>query len=149
MKLSNYQSMEICRKLDRIAVELRKVSAEARRKVEIFTHVQKDGRILITVQPEECRERLEKYFGELQRITNLLWKPVFFHVEINKDGETSSTINAAGYRKDHYYDGYERLSYGQYTVTPEQVIFGSAPVGLETDIMQRDLKRNMQKMKKK
>lgn len=145
MKLSNYQSMEICRKLDRIAVELRKVSAEARRKVEIFTHVQKDGRILITVQPEECRERLEKNFWELQRITTALGKPIFFHADTNKAGDVSSVINALGYRKDHFFSGDERVTYGWHEIEPEQVVFGRWPIGLEGTILQEYMQRKKQK----
>ena len=104
--ISNKRSIEICKRLDRIAAELRNISFELGRPINVMTH-------------------------------------------INKDGQSATTVYAAGYRKDHYYDGYERMSYGQHTVSAEQVVFGRAPIGLETDIMQRDLKRNMQKMKKK
>lgn len=145
MTINSYRSMEICRQLDEIAADLRKASAEEKRKVEIFTHVQEDGKILVTVQPEECQERLEKHFTELQRITALLWRPVFFHAEISKAGDASSTINAAGYRKDHFFDGHERLSYGQYEINQGQVIFGGNPIGLETEIMMKEMKREKQR----
>ena len=94
-------------------------------------------------------ERLDRISAELRKISMEIGEPIQLMTHMNAEGKSATTIYAAGYRKDHYYDGYERLSYGQYTVNPEQVIFGSAPIGLETDIMQRDLKRNMQKMKKK
>lgn len=104
--VSNERSIQICKRLDKISAELRKISMEIGKPIQLMTHM-------------------------------------------NADGKSATTIYAAGYRKDHYYDGFERLSYGQYTVSAEQVVFGRAPIGLETDIMQRDLKRNMQKMKKK
>lgn len=146
--MDNKTSMKICKRLDKIAADMRKASVEANRKLEIFTHVQRDGKILVTVQPEEYQERLGKHFQELQRITAVLWKPIFFHAEINRDGKASSTINAAGYRKDHFFDGYERLTYGQYELTPEQVVFGEYPIGLETEILMKELNRERQRRKR-
>ena len=104
--VSNKRSMEICEILDRISEELRNISVELGKPINVMTH-------------------------------------------INKDGQSATTIYAAGYRKDHFYDGFERLSYGQCTLTPEQVLFGRDPIGLETDIMQKVLKRNLQKKRKK
>ena len=103
--VSNKRSMEICKKLDKISAELRKISVELGKPIHIMTH-------------------------------------------INGKGEGATTIYAAGYRKDHYYDGFERMSYGQYTVTAEQVVFGLEPIGLENDIMLKKVKRARQKQKK-
>lgn len=96
--VSNKRSMEICESLDKISEELRNISVELGKPINIMTH-------------------------------------------INNEGQSATTIYAAGYRKDHFYDGFERLSYGQYTVTPEQVIFGMDPIGLEGTIMLKELKR--------
>ena len=142
--VSNKRSRVLCKKLDRIAADCRKVSAATKKRVSIYTHVQRDGTIPITVHPESCKERLE-----MQRITVELRKQIFINAETNPAGQTSSTINAAGYRKDHYFDGHERMSYGQYTVTAEQVVFGGDPIGLENEIMLKELKRERQKRKQK
>lgn len=104
--VSNKRSMEICKRLDRISAELRKISAEIGKPIHVMTH-------------------------------------------INGEGNAATTIYAAGYRKDHYYDGFERMSYGQYTVTPEQVMFGADPIGLENEIMLKEQKRERQKRQKK
>lgn len=101
----NKRSMEICKTLDKIAAELRKISVELGKPINVMTH-------------------------------------------INGDGKGATTIYAAGYRKDHYYDGFERMSYGQHTVTAEQVVFGSYPIGLENEIKLKELKREQQKKKK-
>ena len=146
--VDNERSVEYCKRLDGIASELRKVSAAAKRKVEIFTHVQKDERVTVTVKPEDCRGKLEKHFPELQRITTALGKPIFFHAETNKAGDVSSVINASGYRKDHYFSGDERVTYGWHEIEPEQVVFGRWPIGLEGTILQEYMQREKQKRKK-
>lgn len=146
--VSKKRSMEICKKLDQIAAELRKVSAAVKRQVNVTTHVHGEE-ISVTVDPEFCRGRLEKHIPELQRITISLGKSIFFHAETNKAGDASSVINAAGYRKDHFFSGYEKWTYGCHEIEPEQVVFGEYPIGLEETIMQKELRREMQKRKKK
>lgn len=144
VKLNRAATKVICRNLDRIAKDCRKVSAETNRRVSIYTHVQKDGKILITVKPESCKEKFEPHFLELKRITNLIWKQIFVSAVTNNAGQTSSTINADGYRKDHFYDGFERLTYGSYEIEEKQVVFGDYPIGLEADIMLKELRRKRQ-----
>ena len=97
----------------------------------------------------EICKRLDRISAELRNIAVEIGKPINIMTHINGDGKSATTVYAAGYRKDHFFDGYERLSYGQYMLSPEQVIFGEVPKGLEETIMLRDLKREMQKRKAK
>lgn len=147
--VSNERDIQYCKRLDRIAADLRKVSADAKRRVEIFTHVHGEEEISVTVKPEFCRERLEKHFPELQRITTALGKSIFFHAETNKAGDVSSVINALGYRKDHFFSGDERVTYGWHEIELEQVVFGKWPIGLEGTILQEYMQREKQKRTKK
>lgn len=145
---SNERDIQYCKRLDRIAADLRKVSANTKRKVEIFTHVHGKEEISVTVKPEFCRRRLEKHFPELKMITTALGKSIYFHAETNKAGEVASQTNALGYRKDHFFSGDEKVTYGWHEIEPEQVVFGKWPIGLEGTILQEYMQREKQKRKK-
>lgn len=96
----------------------------------------------------EICSRLDEISKELREIASELGKSVHIMTSVNKEGKSATQYYVAGYRKDHFYDGFERLSYGQYTVDPEQVVFGGYPAGLETTIQMKELQRERQKRKK-
>ena len=97
----------------------------------------------------EICKRLDDISAELREICKEIGKGINIMTSLNSEGKASTTIYASGYRKDHFYDGFERMSYGQYTVTPEQVVFGELPKGLEADIRLKELERERQRRKKK
>lgn len=86
-------------------------------------------------------ERLEEISAELRGIALEIGSNIHIMTSVNKDGHTATTTYAAKYRIDHFFSGDKRLSYEEYSLTPEQVVFGALPKGLETTIMEKELKR--------
>lgn len=93
----------------------------------------------------EICKRLDEISAELREISMEIGKAIHVMTHINCEGKSATTVYAAGYRKDHFYDGYERLSYGQYMLAPEQVVFGALPKGLEATIEQKELNKKKKK----
>lgn len=89
----------------------------------------------------EICNRLEEITAELRDLAKEIGGNIHILTTVNNDGKTASTLYATRYRHDHYYEGDERLSYDNYTIWPEQVVFGYIPKGLEAEIELKRLKR--------
>lgn len=96
----------------------------------------------------EICKRLEEIAAELREYTKEIGGNIHILTSLSADGKAASTLYATRYRHDHYFEGHERLSYEQYTIYPEQVVFGYIPKGLEADIEMKRLKREMKSRKK-
>lgn len=93
-------------------------------------------------------DRLNEISAELREIALEIGSNIHILTSVNREGKTATTTYAAKYRMDHFFEGYERLSYAEYSLTPEQVVFGAIPKGLETTILQKELKKRKREMKR-
>lgn len=89
----------------------------------------------------EICDRLNEIAAELREIALEIGNNIHIMTSVNAEGKTATTTYAAKYRMDHFFEGYERLSYEEYSVTPEQVVFGALPRGLEMTIMDKEARR--------
>lgn len=100
-----------------------------------------EGKMTKQERSKEICERLEEIAAELRGLCLEIGRNIHIITTINTDKKTASVVYAAKYRMDHFYEGQKRLSYEGYTVDPERVIFGALPRGLETMILEKELKR--------
>lgn len=107
----------------------------------------KGGKEVTNERSIEICERLNEITAELRDICKEIGGRIHILTSLNADGKTASTTYALKYRHDHFFEGDERLSYEQYTIRPEQVVFGYVPKGLETEIMMKEQKREKKNKK--